>query len=70
MVKFRDFLLIQCRMMSPIIVLKMSRLNITWSLTLREERKLRVSENRVLKKVFRPKRDEVTEEWRYYIKRS
>jgi len=56
--------------MSPIIVLKMSRLNITWSLTLREERKLRVSENRVLKKVFRPKRDEVTEEWRYYIKRS
>ena len=70
LVKFRDFLLIQCRMMSPIIVLKMSRLNITWSLTLREERKLRVSENRVLKKVFRPKRDEVTEEWRYYIKRS
>jgi hypothetical protein len=57
------------------IVLNMSRLNITWSLTLRKERKLRVSENRVsenrvLRKVFRPKKDEVTEEWRYYIKRS
>jgi len=36
----------------------------TWSLTLREERKLRVFENRVLRKIFRPKRDEVTGEWR------
>ena len=36
----------------------------TWSLTLREERRLRVFENRVLKKVFGPKRDEVTGEWR------
>ena len=36
----------------------------TWSLTLREERKLRVFENRVLRKVFGPRRDEVTEEWR------
>ena len=32
----------------------------TWSLTLREERKLRVFENRVLRRVFGPKRDEVT----------
>jgi len=32
----------------------------TWLLTLREERRLRVSENRVLGKVFGPKRDEVT----------
>ena len=32
----------------------------TWSLTLREERKLRVFENRVLRKVFGPRRDEVT----------
>ena len=31
---------------------------------LREERKLRVFENRVLRKVFGPKRDEVTQEWR------
>ena len=36
----------------------------TWSLTLREERKLRVFENRVLRRVFEPKRDEVTGEWR------
>ena len=36
----------------------------TWSLTLREERRMRVSENRVLRKVFGPKRDEVTGEWR------
>jgi hypothetical protein len=31
---------------------------------LREERRLRVFENRVLKRIFRPKRDEVTGEWR------
>jgi hypothetical protein len=36
----------------------------TWSLTLREERSLRVFENSVLRKVFGPKRDEVTGEWR------
>ena len=36
----------------------------TWSLTLREERGLRVFENRVLRRVFGPKRDEVTEDWR------
>ena len=36
----------------------------TWLLTLREERKLRVFVNRVLKIVFGPKRDEVTGEWR------
>ena len=32
----------------------------TWSLTLREERRLRVFENRVFRRVFGPKRDEVT----------
>jgi hypothetical protein len=32
----------------------------TWSLTLREEHRLRVFENRVLRRVFGPKRDEVT----------
>ena len=32
----------------------------TWSLTLREERRLQVFENRVLRRVFGPKRDEVT----------
>jgi hypothetical protein len=36
----------------------------TWSLTLREERRLRVFENRVFRSVFRPKRDEGTGEWR------
>ena len=36
----------------------------TWSLTLREERRLRVFENRVLRRVFGPKRNEVTGEWR------
>ena len=36
----------------------------TWSLKLREERRLRVFENRVLRRVFGPKRDEVTGEWR------
>jgi hypothetical protein len=36
----------------------------TWSLTLRDERRLRVSENRLLRKVFGPKMDEVTGEWR------
>jgi hypothetical protein len=36
----------------------------TWSLTLREERGLRVFKNMVLRKIFGPKRDEVTGEWR------
>jgi len=36
----------------------------TWSLTLREERRLRVFVNRVLRRIFGPKRDEVTREWR------
>jgi len=36
----------------------------TWSLTLREEMKLRVFENMVLRRIFGPRRDEVTGEWR------
>jgi hypothetical protein len=36
----------------------------TWSLTLREESRLRVFETRVMRRVFGPKRDEVTGEWR------
>ena len=36
----------------------------TWSLTLREERKLRVFENKVLRRIFGPRRDEVTGRWR------
>jgi hypothetical protein len=37
---------------------------------LREERRLRVFENRVLRRVFGPKRDEVTGEWISYIMKS
>jgi hypothetical protein len=36
----------------------------TWYLTLREEHRLRVFENRVLRRIFGPQRDEVTGEWR------
>jgi hypothetical protein len=36
----------------------------TWSLTLRQEHRLRMFENMVLRRVFGPKRDEVTGEWR------
>jgi hypothetical protein len=35
-----------------------------WSLTMREECRLRIFENRVLRRIFEPKRDEVTGEWR------
>jgi hypothetical protein len=35
-----------------------------WPLTLKEEHRLRVFENRVLTKIFGPKREEVTGEWR------
>jgi hypothetical protein len=36
----------------------------TWSLTLREEHRLRTFENRVLRRIFGPKKDEVMGEWR------
>jgi hypothetical protein len=36
----------------------------TWSLTLREEGRLKVFENMVLRRIFGPKRDDVTGEWR------
>jgi hypothetical protein len=36
----------------------------TWSVTLREEHRLRVFENRVLRRILGPKRDEVTGGWR------
>ena len=42
----------------------------TWSLTLREERRLRVFENRVLRRVFGSKRYEVTGDGENYIMRS
>jgi hypothetical protein len=36
----------------------------SWSLTLREDHRLRVFENRVLRKISEPKRDELTGDWR------
>ena len=42
----------------------------TWSLTLREEYRLRVFENRVLRRILGPKRDEVTGNEENYIMRS
>jgi len=36
----------------------------TWSLTLREGRRLRVFENRVLRRIFGPRRNKVTGDWR------
>jgi hypothetical protein len=36
----------------------------TWSLTLREEHRLRVFEDRVLRRIFGPKRDDVMGDWR------
>ena len=36
----------------------------TWSLTLREEKKPRLFENMVFRRIFGPRRDEVTGEWR------
>ena len=42
----------------------------TWSLTLRDEHRLRVFENMVLRRVFGPKRDEVTGNGENYVMRS
>ena len=65
--------LLSSRLLSKHIKIKMYRTVIlyvvlygceTWSLTLTEERRLRVFENRVLGRVFGPKRYEVTGEWR------
>jgi len=65
--------LLSCRLLSKNLNIKIYRTVIlpvvlygceTWPLILREERKLRVFENRVLRKIFVPRRDEVTGEWR------
>jgi hypothetical protein len=42
----------------------------SWSLTLRDECRLRVFENKVLRRIFGPKRDEVTGEWRTLYKKK
>jgi hypothetical protein len=36
----------------------------TWSISFREKTRLRVLENRVMRKIYEPKRDELTGEWR------
>ena len=43
---------------------RLRKISETWSLTLREERKLRVFENMVLRRIFGSRRDEVTGEWK------
>jgi hypothetical protein len=76
--------IIQCRILSLSLLSKNIKLkkyrNIilpfilyvgeTSSLTLREEHRLRVLEDRVLRRIFRPMRDEVRGEWENYIMRS
>ena len=42
----------------------------TWSLILREERRLRVFENRVLRRIFGSKRDEIAGDLKNYIMRN
>jgi hypothetical protein len=66
-IRFRAFCLLVCcqknlkvRLYKTIILPVVLYGCETWSLTLREEQRLRVFENRILRKVFGPKRDEVT----------
>jgi hypothetical protein len=70
-IRFRAFCLLVCRQKNlkirvyrriilPVVLYGCE----TLSLTLREEHGLRVFENRVLRRIFGPKRDEVTGEWR------
>ena len=70
---FRHSDLLSSRLLSKNLKMKIYRTIIlpvvlygceTWSLTLREERKLRVFENMVLRRIFGTRRDEVTGEWR------
>jgi hypothetical protein len=65
--------LVSCRLLSKNIKIKIYRTIIllgvlygceTWSVTLREEHRLRVFENRVLRRIFGPKTDEVIGKWR------
>jgi hypothetical protein len=65
--------LLSSRLLSRILKAKIYKITIlpvllygceTWSLTLRKKHRLRVSENGVLRRIFGPKRDEVTEQYR------
>jgi len=53
-----------CRIVGLLLLLLLYRRCQTWSPTMREERGLRVFENRLLGKIFGPKADEVTGDWR------
>jgi hypothetical protein len=71
LIRFRAFcLLVCCQKNLKIRIYKTIILPVvlygcgTWSLTLREEQRLRVFENRVLRRIFGPMRDEVKGEWR------
>jgi hypothetical protein len=55
---------VKTRICKPIILPVVLYACGTWSLTLREEHRLRVFENRLLKRIFGPKRDEVRGGWR------
>jgi len=55
---------LKTKMCRTIIVLVVLYRCETWSLTLREERRLRVFKNRVVRRIFGPKREEVIGEWR------
>jgi len=58
--KFKDLDTVYRTILLPVVLYGCE----TWSLTLREERRLRVFENRVLRRVFGSKRDKLTGEWR------
>jgi hypothetical protein len=64
-IQFRTFCLLACCLKTKIKTHKIIILPAvlygckTWSLTLREEHRLKVFENRVLRKIFGPKRDEI-----------
>jgi hypothetical protein len=55
---------VKVRIYKTIILLAVPCVCETWFLTVREEHKLRVFENRVLRRIFGPKRDGVTGGWR------
>jgi hypothetical protein len=62
--------LLSSRLLSKNLVIRIDKTKILpvvlygWSLTLRKEHRLKVFENRVLRRIFGPKRDEVTGEWK------
>jgi hypothetical protein len=58
---WRNFTIMSCNFQAAAIILPVVLYGCeTWSLTLREEHRLRVFVNRVLRRIFGPKRDEET----------